>query len=236
MSKTKRLQGRIALITGASRGIGAAIAERFAAEGAYLILIARTTGGLEETDDRVKAKGGAATLVPADLIDFDAIDNLGSLIAKRWGRLDILVGNAGLLGSLSPVSHFSIQIWQQVLDLNLTANWRLIRSLDPLLRTSDSGRVIFVTSSAASTPMSFWGAYSASKAALEALAKTYAMETKNTKLRVNVIDPGATRTQMRAQAFPGEDPSKLPSPESVAERFVRLAETSFQKTGQIIRL
>lgn len=235
MSVSKRLDGRIALITGASRGIGAAVAERFAAEGAHLILVARTTGGLEETDDRVQTMGGSATLVPADLLDFDGIDKLGALIAERWGKLDILVGNAAMLGSLSPVGHFSPETWQQVFDLNVTTNWRLIRSFDPLLRASEAGRAIFVTSGAASQAIPYWGAYSASKAALESLAKVYAAEVANTAVRVNLLDPGATRTGMRAQAFPGEDPGTLKPPEEITEYFVSLAETSCSWNGEVIR-
>ncbi len=226
------LEGRIALITGASRGIGAAVAERYAAEGAHLILVARTTGGLEEVDDRVRAAGGQATLVPMDLLDGDAIDRLGGAVAERWGRLDILVGNAGMLGQLSPVGHFPVDVWERVIALNLTANWRLIRSFDPLLRQSDAARVLFVTSGITQRAVPYWGAYSASKAALESLARTYAIEVQRTNIRVNIVNPGPTRTAMRAEAFPGEDPMTLPPPEALTDTFVALASPAFQETGQ----
>src|SRR5215475_13156012 len=187
---TGRLAGRLALVTGASRGLGAAVAKRFAAESAQLVLAARTVGGLEEVDDAVRASGGAATLVPLDLTDFDAIDRLGQSLYERFGRLDVLVGNAGILGTLSPVGHIRPADWTDVLNLNLTANWRVLRSLDPLLRASDAGRAIFVTADVARAPKAFWGAYAASKAALEALVKVYADEVAKSRIRVNLIDPG----------------------------------------------
>ena len=190
MTFSDRLANRTALITGATRGIGAAVAERFAAEGAHVILVGRTQGGLEEIDDRVRAMGSNATLVPTDLTDLDSIDNLGAAVAKRWGHLDILVGNAANLGVLSPTGHISLDTWDNVFTLNVTVNWRLIRSFDALLRKSTSGRAIFVTSSAVSNILPYWGAYSASKAALEAMAKVYAAEVASTSLRVNLIDPG----------------------------------------------
>jgi NAD(P)-dependent dehydrogenase (short-subunit alcohol dehydrogenase family) len=231
-----RLDGRIALITGASRGIGAAVAERFAAEGAQLVLTARTVGGLEETDDAVRRTGGRrATLVPLDLRDFDKIDQLGASLFERFGRLDILVGNAGALGTLSPAGHIAPDVWQQVLDVNLTANWRLIRSLDALLRAAEAGRAIFVTSGAAAGAFAYWGAYAASKAALEALVRSYAAEVAKTALKVNLLDPGAVRTRMRAQAFPGEDPRRLTPPESIAERFVELASADCTRHGEVVR-
>lgn len=226
-----RLQGRLALVTGASRGIGAAVAERFAAEGAELILVARTVGGLEETDDRVRAAGGRAVLVPLDLLDGAAIDRLGATVAKRWGRLDILVGNAATLGTLSPLAHYGPETWERVIALNLTANWRLIRSFDALLRASDAGRVVFVTSGVAAGAIAYWGAYAASKAALESMARTYAAELRKTNVKVNLLDPGALRTRLRAEAFPGEDPMRRPAPESVAEAFVALAAPSCRKSG-----
>ncbi len=173
--KTGRLAGRVALITGASRGIGAAVARRFAAEGARLVLAARTVGGLEEVDDAIRSGGGErATLVPLDLREFDAIDRLGASLYARFGHLDVLVGNAGVLGTLSPLGHIEPPGWAEVMDINLTANWRLIRSLDPLLRRSKSGRAIFVSSGAAAVPHAYWGAYAVSKAALEMLVRTYA--------------------------------------------------------------
>jgi NAD(P)-dependent dehydrogenase (short-subunit alcohol dehydrogenase family) len=232
-----RLAGRIALITGASRGIGAAVAQRFAAEGAQLVLVARTVGGLEEVDDAVRQGGGGpATLVPLDLREFDKIDQLGASLYERFGRLDVLVGNAAVLGTLSPLGHVAPKIWSTTLDINLTANWRLIRSLDPLLHRSEAGRAIFVTSGAASGAVAYWGPYAASKAALEMVVRTYAAEVEKTALRVNLLDPGAVRTAMRAQAFPGENPMALPPPESVTETFVELAAVECRKNGQVVRL
>ncbi len=231
-----RLAGRIALITGASRGIGAAVARRFAAEGARLVLVARTVGGLEELDDQIREAGGqGATLVPLDLREFDAIDRLGASLYERHGRLDVLVGNAAVLGTLSPVGHIEPAGWAEVMDINLTANWRLIRSLDPLLRRSEAGRAIFVSSGAAGAPHAYWGAYAVSKAGLEMLVKTYAAELAKTQVRANLIDPGATRTALRAQAFPGEDPLSLPAPEAVTEIFVELAEAACTKNGEVVR-
>lgn len=229
-----RLAGRLALISGASRGLGAAVARRFAAEGAKLVLVARTVGGLEEVDDEVRVAGGSATLVPLDLTDFDAIDRLGQSLHERFGKLDILVANAAQLGTLSPVGHITPQDWATVINLNLTANWRLIRSLDPLLRAGDAGRAIFITDALAHTPKAFWGAYAAAKAGLEALVRVYADETERTNLRVNLIDPGPLRTRLRARAFPGENPSALPPPESVTEGFVLLAEASCTRHGALV--
>ena len=230
-----RLAGRIALITGASRGLGAAVAEKFAAEGAHVILVARTQGGLEETDDRVRAAGGQATLVPLDLRKFDEIDQMATAVAQRFGRLDILVGNAAQLPNLTPVGHLSPKDWQTTFDINLTANWRLIRAFDQGLRLSDAGRVIMVTSGAAAGAFAYWGAYAASKAALETLVASYANETKQTKIRANLLDPGAVRTGMRAQAFPGEDPETLRPPEEIAPVFVNLAEPACTLHGQVAR-
>ncbi len=230
---TPRLADRLALITGASRGIGRAVARAFAREGAHVIALARTTGGLEELDDEIRDAGGTATLVPVDLKDFDAIDRLGASIFERWGKLDILVGNAGVLGKLSPIGHIDPRIWDEVMAVNVTANWRLIRSLDPLLRQSTAGRAIFVTSGAASGTHAYWGGYAVSKAALEVLAKTYAAEVASAGIRVNLINPGPVATRMRAQAMPGENPATLPQPEEVAEAFVPLAEATFEDTGRI---
>ncbi len=229
-----RLEGRIALITGASRGIGAAVARRFATEGARLILTARTVGGLEEVDDAIQAIGAKATLVPADLMEMDQIDQMGGAIHQRFGRLDILVGNAGSLGILSPVAHVSPAVWEETMALNATVNFRLIRSFDPLLRLSDAGRAIFVSSDAARSATPYWGPYAASKAALEALIQTYAGEVAKTKVRANIVNPGPVRTAMRAQAFPGEDPNNLISPDDVTDVFVALAETACQENGSII--
>ena len=229
----KRLSGRIALVTGASRGIGRAVARRFAAEGARLILVARTSGGLEEADDEVRGAGGEpAMLVPLDICQGDLVDQLGAALHERFGRLDILVGNAAMLGGLRPVGHYPPDVWENVIALNLTANWRLIRSLDPLLRLSDAGRAMFVTSGVTEgTPPAYWGAYTASKAALEALVRTYAAELKRTNLKVNIIDPGASATNMRAEAFPGEDPNTLATPDEITDLFVELAEASYDESG-----
>lgn len=217
------LKGKVALITGASRGIGAAAAKRLAAEGAHVVLAARTVGGLEEVDDAVRELGGAATLVPVDLRQMEMVDAIGAQIYERFGRLDILVGNAAILGSLSPLAHASPSEVEDVFTINTLANYRLLRACDPLLRRSDAGRVIMVTSGAAAAPIAYWGPYAASKAALEHLTLTYAAEVKQTKIRVNLLDPGAVRTRMRAKAFPGEDPNSLPTPEQVSNWFATLA-------------
>jgi NAD(P)-dependent dehydrogenase (short-subunit alcohol dehydrogenase family) len=230
------LAGKIALVTGASRGIGKAVAKVFAREGAELILVARTTGGLEELDDEIRQiNGKTSLLVPLDLREFEAIDRLGYALYERYGRLDILVGNAGDLGTLAPVGHIEPAEFQRVMDVNLTANWRLLRSLDPLLRQSEAGRAIFVSSSVGHQARPFWGTYSISKAALEMLVKIYAEEVKSTKIRANIIDPGRTRTGMRAAAYPGEDPMTLPTPETIAEKFLPLACADFDGNGQIIK-
>jgi NAD(P)-dependent dehydrogenase (short-subunit alcohol dehydrogenase family) len=229
-----RLAGRIALITGASRGIGAAVAKRFAAEGAHVIALARTVGGLEELDDAIRTAGGAATLLPLDLRKFEQIDQMGAALYQRFGRLDVLVGNAGVLGSLSPMGHFEPKVWAEVMDVNLTANWRLIRALDPLLRLSASGRVIFTTCAAARETTPYWGAYAASKAALETMAKIYAGEVAKTPIKVNLVDPGIVRTKLRAQGFPGEDRRKLRSPDEVTEPFVTLAAADCAAHGEIV--
>lgn len=229
-----RLAGKIALVTGASRGIGAAVAEAYAREGAELILVARTVGGLEETDDRVKKAGSKASLVPMDLRQFEQIDKLGAFIYEKFGRLDVLVGNAAILGPMGPLAHAEPKNWQQVIDINLTANWRLLRSMDPLLRQSKAGRVIMVTSGAAKAAFAYWGPYAASKAGLEMLVRTYAAENLKTNIRANLLDPGVIATKMREQAFPGEDASKLPSPESITPLFVGLALDILEASGQTI--
>jgi NAD(P)-dependent dehydrogenase (short-subunit alcohol dehydrogenase family) len=231
-----RLTGRVALITGASRGLGAAVARRFAAEGAELILVARTVGGLEEADDAARAAGAHATLVPLDITDFPALDRLGAAIYERHKRLDVLVANAAMLGSLSPLAHMDPKEWQRVVDVNLTANWRLIRSLDVLLRASAGGRAIFVTCSAGKVAHAYWQAYAVAKAALEQLARLYASEVETTKLRVNLVDPGPLRTALRRQAYPGENPQPLPLPEKLTEIFVELARADCQRHGERIEL
>ena len=228
------LSGRVALITGASRGIGYALALALATCGAHVIAVARTEGGLTELDDAIRAATGeGATLVPVDLKDFAAIDRLGGVIHQRWGKLDILIGNAGILGTLSPASHIKPGVWDDVIAVNLTANWRLIRSLDVLLRASDASRTVFLTSGAASGLKPFWGAYGASKAGLEALVKSYAAELQNTPHRVNLFNPGPTRTAMRAKAMPGEDPATLPKPKEVAQAILPLIAPEQKENGQV---
>ncbi len=227
-----RLKGRIALITGASRGLGAATALAYAREGAHVVLVARTVGGLEALDDRIKAAGGSATLVPLDITDGPGIDRLGAALHERYGKLDVLLGNAGVLGTLSPVGHIEPKTFEQVMAVNVTANWRLIRSLDPLLRASDAGRAIFVTSGASRRVIPYWGAYATSKAALDMLVGIYAAECAHTNVRVNLYNPGPTRTGMRATAFPGEDPQSLVPPEAHAERLIQLALPSCTMNGQ----
>jgi NAD(P)-dependent dehydrogenase (short-subunit alcohol dehydrogenase family) len=231
-----RLAGRLALITGATRGIGRAVALAYAQEGAHVILTGRTAGALEEVDDEVRALGGGATLVTLDLKRLDKVDALGPTIYQRWQKLDILVGNGGILGPLSPLGHISAEAWDEEITVNLTANWRLIRTLDPLLRMSDAGRAIFVSSGAASRPRAYWGPYAVSKAGVEALVRTYADEVANTPVRANLVNPGPTRTRMRAQAFPGEDPASLRPPEHVVPTFVRLAEPSCTDNGRLFDL
>ncbi|WP_029007017.1 SDR family NAD(P)-dependent oxidoreductase [Azospirillum halopraeferens] len=232
-----RLAGRIALITGASRGIGAAVAKRFAAEGAHVILTARTSGGLEETDDAIRtATGQSATLVPLDLRKFDQIDQLGQAVFDRFRRLDIIVGNAGVLEALGPVAQYDPKHWQRIFDVNVTANFRLIRSFDRLLRASDAGRAVFVTSGAATAPYPYWGAYAASKAALEMMVRTYAMEIARSPLKVNLVDPGVVATRLRAQGFPGEDQSRLTPPEAVTDAFVDLADPACTRHGEVVRV
>ena len=229
-----RFADKVALITGASRGIGAAVAMRFAAEGAHVVLAARTVGGLEEVDDAVRAAGGSATLVPVDLRDFIKIDELAAKVLDRWGRLDILVGNAAEFGTFSPLGHINPETWSEVIDLNLTANWRLIRAMDPLLRAAPAGRAIFVTSGVAHGVHPYWGPYAISKTGLEMLVKIYAGEITKTRVRANLINPGIVRTRLRARVFPGEDPAHLPPPESVAEAFLTHALPECTRNGEIL--
>lgn len=231
----KRLDGRIALITGASRGIGRAVAKRFALEGAHPVLIARTQAALEELDDEIRSACGVeATLVPMDLKDYAAIDKIGAALYERFGKLDVMVANAGLLGVLTPMHQIDPKVWDEVMAVNLTACWRLTRSMDPLLRASDSGRAIYVTSTVGQQPRAFWGSYAVSKAALDMMAKVYAEETQKTNIRVNILNPGPTRTGMRASAMPGEDPQTLKTADSIAHEFVKLAEASCTQHGEMI--
>ncbi|GEO17117.1 SDR family NAD(P)-dependent oxidoreductase [Microvirga aerophila] len=229
----KPLSNRVAVVTGASRGIGRAAALALAEAGAHIIALARTQGALESLDDEIRAKGSSATLVPVNLKDLDALDRLGGAIYERWGKLDILFGNAGILGELAPIAHIDQPVWDEVMAINVTANYRLIRSLDPLLRASDAGRAIFVTSGAAHKCTAYWGVYSVSKAALEALVRTYAAETTTTPVKAMLLNPGPLRTAMRRTAMPGEDPLTLKTPEDLAPHVVKLALPTWAETGKI---
>jgi len=231
---SKRLEGRIALVTGASRGIGRAVARRFAEEGATVVAVSRTPGALEELDDEVRGFGGQIVLVPEDLRQSEKIDQIAAALYQRFGKLDILVGNAAVLGTLSPMSHVKPEDFADVMNTNLSVNWQLIRYMEPLLRQSDAGRAIFVTSSVARTPRAYWSAYAVSKAALECMVRTWAEELRNTPIRANLYDPGGTATRMRAQAFPGEDQDTLPTAESHADAFVDLASPDCDRQGEIV--
>lgn len=228
---------RIAFVTGASRGIGAAAAKALAKAGAHVVACARTTGGLEALDDEIRQAGGSATLMPLDLLDRDAVDRIGPALFERFGRCDILIGNAGMLGTLGPVAHGDPKEWQRVFDLNVMTNFRLIRTLDPLLRASSAGRAVFVTTGESVVAgRAYWGAYGASKAALESMVRCYAQETEKTALRVNLLAPGAVRTRMRAQAKPGENPETLPAPEDIAPFFVDLASPACTRHGEVVKI
>ena len=230
---TRLLENKIVLVTGASKGIGRAAAVALGAAGAHVVCVARTVGALEEVDDAIRKVGGSATLVPFNLKDVAAIDRLGAALFERWGRLDGLLANAGVLGVLTPITHLEPKVFAQLLDINITANWRLIRSMDLLLRQSEAGRALFVTSGAARKHTPFWGGYAMSKAALESLALTYAAECEGTNVRVNLFNPGATRTAMRQKAMPGEDPATLKTPEDVARRLVELLSPSNTANGEL---
>jgi len=228
----KMFKDYVAVVTGASRGIGYTTAKTLAKEGAHIIAIARTVGSLEALDDDIKSIGGQTTLVPLDITDYDAIDRLGGIIADKYGKLDILIGNAATLGDITPISHLKPKVWQQLLDINVTANYRLIRSLDPLLRAADHGRAVFIGSSqVARDPRAFWGGYAASKAALECLVKTYAAEVEKSNLRVNILNPGAIRTAMRARAVPGENPDTLDTPADLMPLMLKLCSPDFEDNG-----
>jgi NAD(P)-dependent dehydrogenase (short-subunit alcohol dehydrogenase family) len=229
------LAGRIAVVTGAARGIGRAVALRFGAEGAQVVAISRSVGGLEELDDELRKLGAPpALLVPLDLGELDRIDPLGPQLYQRFGRVDILVANAALLGTLGPIGHHDPKLWDEVFRVNVHANWRLIRTLEPLLRRSDAGRAIFVTSGAATKAMAYWSAYCASKAALDQMVRVWAAELASTSIRANLLSPGATRTTMRASAFPGEDPMTLKPPEALCDLFLELALASCMRNGETL--
>ena len=230
------LSGRVALVTGASRGIGRAVALELARRGAHVIALARTVGALEELDDEIKAVGSSATLVPLDLKDAEALPRLAQAVSSRWGKLDILIGNAGVLGKLTPLAHLDEKTWAEAFAVNVTANWRLIRSFDPLLKKSDAGRALFVTSGRAERFEPYWGIYAATKAALNALVKTYAAECATTSVRVNLLSPGRVRTNMRRDAFPGENPATVTPPEELAPAIVELVLPSETRNGDVINL
>ena len=230
---TKPLAGRIVLITGATRGIGRALALALAHGGAHVVATGRTQGALEELDDAVRAAGSTATLVPLDVRDFPGIYRLAKALDERHGRLDILVGNAAIGGQRSPLDHVDPAGWDDILAVNVTANWHLIRAMNPLLKRSTAGRAVFIASGAATNARAYAGPYSVSKAALNALARTYADETTSTPVRVNLFNPGPTRTRMRALVMPGEDPMTLPTPEQVAEKIIDLCLPSFTETGKL---
>ena len=229
-----RLKDRIAVVTGASRGIGYFTSLALAREGAHVIALARTVGGLEELDDAIREAGGSATLVPLDITDYDALDRLGASIDERWGKLDIFIANAGMLGPLSPLPHVTADAWELVMRTNLNANWRLIRTLDPLLKLSDAGRAVVVTSNAATGKNAYWGPYAVSKAGVEALALTWAAESANTPLRVNIVDPGAVASHMRSKAFPGENPQTLTQPADIAPMFMELVTPQQTPNGTVL--
>ena len=227
------LTGRIVLVTGASRGIGYQAALEAARRGAHIVAVARTVGGLEDLDDEIKAAGSEATLVPLDVRDGDGIDRLGKAIFDRWGKLDGLIGNAGVLGTITPLSHLDVKDFDQAFAVNVAANYRLIRSLDPLLRQSDAGRAVFVSSSSSHSARPFWGLYAATKAALETMVKSYASELNITPVKANVFWPGAVRTAMRAKAMPGENPDTLPHPREVVGKLVDMVSPSWTETRMI---
>ena len=224
---------RIVVVTGASRGIGRATALEMAGPDTHIVAVARTEGALEELDDAIAAKQGSATLVPLDIRDFDALDRLGIALAEAHGRVDAVFANAGVLGKLSPVAHIEEKVWREVMDVNVTAVWRLVRALDPLLQRSEAGRALFVTSGVARTPKAYWAGYAISKAAVDMMAKLYAAENAKTPVCANLLNPGPIRTRMRAKAMPGEDPETLDTPEMLAPHIARLLSPDTQETGRI---
>jgi NAD(P)-dependent dehydrogenase (short-subunit alcohol dehydrogenase family) len=230
---SKPLADRIALVTGASRGIGRATALKLAQAGAHVVVVARTVGGLEELDDAARAAGSAATLVPLDMRDYAGIYRLAEALNERYRRLDVLVGNAGVVGQRSPLDHIEAKDWDEVMAVNVTANWHLIRAMDPLLKRAPAGRVALITSGAAVHARAYSGAYSVSKAALNVLGQIYAAETASTPIRVNLFNPGPTRTRMRAAVMPGEDPMTLPTAEEVSEKIVDLCLPTLTETGKL---
>jgi NAD(P)-dependent dehydrogenase (short-subunit alcohol dehydrogenase family) len=232
---TKMFEGKIALVTGASRGIGAATAQALAAQGAHVIITARTAKGLEAVEDAIFAAGGSATIAPLDLTDGDSIARLAAAVTERWGKLDILVLNAAMLDTLAPVPAIDGAEFARLFTLNVTAQQVLIASFDALLRKSDAGRLIALTSSVGATPRAFWGAYGASKAALENLVLSYGEEVKNlSTVRTAIVDPGKTRTKMRAAAYPGEDPATVKEPSVVAEAIVALLGSEFDTGHRVV--
>ena len=234
-SPSLALSGRVALVTGATRGIGRAIALGLARSGAQVVAVGRTQGALEELDDEILAlTGERATLVPLDITDGDGLDRLGAALFERWGRLDILVASAGVLGVNTPVPHLDPAAWDRVMAVNLTANYRLIRSMDLLLRKAGAGRAVFLSSGVAKKPRAFWGGYAVSKAGLEALAAVYGDEIENTPVRVAVVNPGPMRTRMRAAAFPGEDPDTLPSPDEIVPMILELVGPGSDPKPQVV--
>lgn len=229
--KSEELAGQVALVTGASRGIGAAIAESLAARGAHVVITARTAGGLEELEDRIHGVGGSATIAPLDLTDGDSIARLASAMAERWSQLDMLVLNAAMLGTLTPVAAIDAKEFNRLLTLNLIAQQAMIANFDPLLRRAANGRLLALTSGVARTPRAYWGAYAASKAALEVLVTSYGAEMRNISgVRTAILDPGGTRTQMRARAYPGENPQSIKDPEAVGAFVAGLMVDGFDST------
>lgn len=230
------LSGSVALVTGASRGIGAATAIELARRGAHVVITARTQGGLEETDDAIRAVGGAATLLPLDLMDGDSLDMLGPSLLERFGRLDIMVSNAGVLGVLTPVPHILPKDWAEVIGVNVSAAWRLIRSCGPLLQVAEAGRAVFVTAAVARQPAAYFGAYGATKAAMAHLALSWAEETRSSRLRINLAEPGPVATRLRRTGFPGEDQSRLARPEDVAPGIADLCGPEETRHGAVVRV